>query len=84
MPPLALSFRRVPLTDANAAFDIERASYPADEAATLEKLKMRLQEAPEYFWGGYDSSGVLRGFVCGTLTASATLTEESMSTHEPR
>eukprot|EP00966_Prymnesium_polylepis_P209045 4842842-Prymnesium_polylepis.1 len=35
--PLDLSFKRMPEADADAAFAIEEASYPADEAATLEK-----------------------------------------------
>ncbi|KAL1514540.1 hypothetical protein AB1Y20_003637 [Prymnesium parvum] len=82
-PPLALSFERVPLHHAADAFRLEISSYPPDEAASLQKLTLRLTDAPQYFWGAYDASGALRGFVCGTLTADSSLTEESMSTHEP-
>ena len=81
--PLSLTFKPVPAADADAAFAVEDSSYPADEAATLEKLKLRLREASEYFWGAYDASGNLKGFVCGTLTSATKLTDESMSTHEP-
>ena len=66
-----------------AAFAIESAGYPADEAATEEKLLMRIREAPEYFHGAFTAEGELCGFVCGTLTLSDVLTDESMSAHEP-
>ena len=78
-----LSIRRLPFADVAAAFELERASYPADEAATLEKLQMRAKYASEYFYGGYDDDGLLKSFVCGTLTNDGTITAQSMSTHEP-
>ena len=71
------------------AFDIESASYPLDEAATREKLQVRIREAPEFFYGAFEDntdsriSPVLQGFICGTLTSSETLTDEAMSTHDP-
>jgi hypothetical protein len=44
-PPLpGLKFARVTETMLGAAFAIEAASYPADEAATEEKLLMRMRE----------------------------------------
>ena len=48
------------------------------------KLLQRIREAPDFFRGAYDTDGKLRGFICGTLTSSKELTDESMSTHEPR
>ena len=81
LPPL--SFSRLALEDVPAAFALEEASYPADEAATFDKLRMRQAQAGEFFYGGYSTDGLLKAFVCGTLTADDTLTEDSMSTHEP-
>ena len=76
-------FARVPLSEVDAAFALEVASYPADEAATLEKLQLRSESAGDYFWG-VSQGGTLQGFVCGTLTTGTMLTEESMSVHEPK
>ena len=77
------NFKRVPLSSLDAAFAIEEASYPEDEAATREKLKLRIEEAGGYFWGVSGEGGELQGFMCGTLTKGDALTEESMSVHEP-
>ena len=65
------------------AFAIESSSYPADEMASEEKLCLRVREAPEFFSGAFTDEGVLCGFICGTLTTSPELTDESMSLHEP-
>ena len=82
--PLPLLFRPVSLSLLDAAHAIEAASYPADEAASRDNLEKRLRDAAPYFYGAFDdSSGALRGFVCGTCTSSEALTEEAMSTHEP-
>ena len=84
MPMLgALLFAPVPEKQLQAALAIEVASYPADEAADEAKLQQRIREAPTFFRGAYDSAGSLCGFICGTLTTSKTLTDESMSLHEP-
>merc|ERR1712087_945508 len=77
-----LRFMRVPAADVNHAFALEVASYPADEAASREKLEMRLRFAADYFWGAYNDAGVLCGFICATLSISERLTEESMSEHD--
>ena len=76
------SFARVLPSRVEAAFSIEAASYPADEAATLENLLLRADVAGDYFWG-VSEGDALEGFVCGTLTCGDTLTEESMSVHDP-
>ena len=76
------SFARVLPSHVEAAFALEAASYPADEAATLENLQLRAEVAGDYFWGVSEGE-VLNAFVCGTLTCGETLTEESMSVHEP-
>jgi len=81
-PPLAaLTFSRMPSTDLAPAYAIEKAGYPADEAASREQLEMRNREAPDYFWAAY-ADGQLVGFVCGTLSGADKLTDESMSKHE--
>jgi len=84
--PNGFRLARVGLQSLDAAFVIESGSYPEDEAATRDKLELRIREAPEFFYGIYhatDEAETLCGFVCGTLTALKALTEEGMSTHEP-
>eukprot|EP00948_MAST-09A_sp_MAST-9A-sp1_P002389 g2389.t1 len=76
------------------AFAIESSSYPADEAASLGALKMRMEKANEHFEGlflnqgqpnsnSHWASGSLIGFVCGTCTNAEKLEEESMAEHHP-
>ena len=76
------NFARVLPSRVQAVFALETASYPADEAATLANLQLRAEVAGEYFWG-VSEGGALEGFICGTLTCGDTLTEESMSAHDP-
>ena len=78
-----LSWRPVTEDFLASAFAIESASYPEDEMASEEKLLMRIREAPEFFSGAFSAEGALCGFICGTLTTSNELTDESMSLHEP-
>ncbi|CCM04359.1 uncharacterized protein FIBRA_06531 [Fibroporia radiculosa] len=69
-----------------AAHAIELASYPADEAASLDVFRYRQSRAPELFLAAYtleDSGRTLIGYVCATLSPAKTLTHESMSTHVP-
>eukprot|EP00934_Nitzschia_sp_Nitz4_P007942 Nitzschia sp. Nitz4//scaffold266_size26515//19084//19884//NITZ4_008259-RA/size26515-processed-gene-0.23-mRNA-1//1//CDS//3329544874//7932//frame0 len=58
-----------------ACFAIEEASYPEDEAATLENLKYRLAQAEPYFLCTVTEEDGIIG--CDTFE------EESMSTHVP-
>ena len=62
-------------------YELEKASYPEDEAATYEKLNYRLLNANDIF-RGYFRNGELIGFVCGTKTANSVLTHDSMSKHD--
>lgn len=74
-----------------AAAALEAASYPADEAASPERLAYRQKNAGRFFWGAFDKraedagrgpgEGALVGFVVGTLAAGTVLTEESMGEH---
>lgn len=41
--------RQVKLNDVDRCFEIESAAYPADEAATLEKIRKRAEQYPEGF-----------------------------------
>ena len=67
---------------------LEAASYPADEAATYEKLKFRIQSASNVFMVALQCSDgqsdpLVVGYVCGTCTSSGRLTHESMAAHNP-
>ena len=53
-PPFpGLQIRPVHLADLDAAYSIESASYPADEAATRANLHLRITQAPDFFWGAF-------------------------------
>ncbi|EFJ49157.1 hypothetical protein VOLCADRAFT_104364 [Volvox carteri f. nagariensis] len=67
--------------------ELESSSYPADEAATFQKLEFRILSAPNVFMvamqcrdGGAEPEVV--GYVCGTCTNAGRLTHESMATHD--
>ena len=80
-PPAGISFMRVAEPHLERAYAIESAGYPEDEAATKEKLLLRIRDAPQYFYGAFEGSQLL-GFVCGTLSTQEQLTEEAMCAHE--
>jgi len=83
----SLLFRPLLGADVPRAAELETASYPADEAATPEKLEYRQRVAPELFFGVYDDSAppssALIGFVVSTAAEGDALEEETMSTHHP-
>ena len=82
--PDAIFFRPPCLEDLPALLALETASYPPDEAATREKLAMRIEDAADVFMVAMrPADSAIVGFVCGTCTAAAGLTHESMSTHDP-
>eukprot|EP00775_Hariotina_reticulata_P001766 gene1766-2105_t len=65
------------------------ASYPDDEAATYEKLEFRIQEAPDLFLVAVQSDAStcgdqIVGYACGTCSSGASLTHETMTSHEPQ
>ncbi|KAF5354037.1 hypothetical protein D9756_007183 [Leucocoprinus leucothites] len=63
----------------------KKAGFPPDEAADLEKLRFRQEEAPDLFLGAFisqdDGKRKIIGFTCSTLSPSETLTHDSMSKH---
>jgi len=82
----AIQFRLAAAEDIPRCFEIESASYPSDEAATMESLVNRQKHAGDYFLlcttttDGNDES--ILGFVCATRCQE--FTEESMSElHDP-
>ena len=77
-----LSFRSPTPQDIPACFEIESASYPEDEAASLSSLEYRQANALPYFQCAVmgDAETVI-GFVCSTRCDE--FEEESMSTHIP-
>mmetsp|Transcript_15363 Transcript_15363/g.33728 ORF Transcript_15363/g.33728 Transcript_15363/m.33728 type:complete len:534 (-) Transcript_15363:1217-2818(-) len=89
----SLGFRRVVAGDLDRCYEIEEASYPADEAATRENLLFRSTVASEYFWcatiprkspcdgrDGSTADDTVVGFICSTRCSE--FEEESMSTHD--
>lgn len=76
-------FRPCEAADVARCAELEAAGYPADEAASPERLAFRQRWAGDFFLVAEQSqTGVVVGFCCGTLTRTATLTAEAMATHE--
>ena len=89
-----VSYRRVEAEDIPACYKIESASYPEDEAASIQNLYYRQQTAGDYFWCATLPSDMISifnnneaiedeiiiGFICSTRCKE--FTEESMSKHE--
>jgi ribosomal protein S18 acetylase RimI-like enzyme len=74
----------------SAVLGLERAGFPADEAASEANMRLRLTAAKYLFLGAFHRSPatsgdlsppVLIGFVCSTQTSTPTLTHASMSEH---
>ena len=89
-----IHFRPAAAKDIPRCFEIESASYPSDEAATMESLINRQKFAGDYFLlcttlsatatatSTTDNGESILGFVCATRCHE--FTEESMSTlHDP-
>jgi hypothetical protein len=56
------------IEDLDALYALESSSYPPDEAATMEKLKMRIENCPDMFLIAVDSrSDSLMGKLSFTL-----------------
>ncbi|CAE6347655.1 unnamed protein product [Rhizoctonia solani] len=82
--PDGLFFDLVRPDEIEAAYDLESAGYPADEAASLDALRYRQSVAPDFFLGAYvPTPRSLVGFIVATLSPSPTLTHHSMEVHEP-
>ena len=79
----SIQFRPAAAEDIPRCFEIESASYPSDEAATMESLVNRQKYAGEYFLLCTNNNGQdILGFICATRCHE--FTEESMSAlHDP-
>jgi len=73
-----LSYRTPTPEDIPTCFEIEAASYPSDEAASLDSLEYRQKHASPYFQCAVFDDTII-GFVCSTRCDQ--FEEESMSTH---
>jgi GNAT superfamily N-acetyltransferase len=73
-------YRVARLEDLSRVAALEAASYPADEAASPERLGERVDVAADCFLVA-EEDGRLLGFVCGTRSADPTLTHDSMTQH---
>ena len=73
----------VTLDDLDKIAASEEEGYPADEMADKNTLKNRMEGANSYFKKNVNEDGNLVGFVCGTLSSSDVLTEDSMYGHAP-
>lgn len=76
----SLTFREPLADDIPTCFEIESASYPEDEAATLASLNYRQSNAGSYFQCAI-LDGEIVGFVCGTRCSL--FEDESMTTNVP-
>lgn len=70
--------------DIGDVHDLEAASYPPDEAATLEKITYRCNYAKEFFQVlKKKADGSIIGFVNGTCVLERTIAHSSMAEHYP-
>uniref|UniRef100_A0A7S1ZSZ4 N-acetyltransferase domain-containing protein n=1 Tax=Ditylum brightwellii TaxID=49249 RepID=A0A7S1ZSZ4_9STRA len=89
-----ITFRLATKHDIAKCYEIESASYPPDEAASLTSLTYRQQHATPFFLcamlqnnnnddddDNEEKEETIVGFTCATKCR--TFTEESMSTHDP-
>lgn len=76
-----ISYRTPTVQDVIDCYAIESASYPPDEAATLERLTYRQAHATNYFYCAILDDNQIIGFVCSTRCQF--FQEESMATHVP-
>lgn len=74
-------FRHPEPADLERIAALEARAYPADEAASPEKLAYRIATAADCFLLAEDEGGGLLGFVCGTRAPGEGLTHGSMSSH---
>ena len=80
-----IHFRTVSPTDVPTCYEIEKSSYPADEAASKSALQYRQHHAAPYFrcavLGDEDEETTIVGYICSTRCRD--FVHESMSIHDP-
>jgi ribosomal protein S18 acetylase RimI-like enzyme len=80
-PSEAIYYRPPTIEDLDEIYALEISSYPSDEAATLQKLQLRIEEASNVFLLAVQGDKIA-GFTCGTCSIAPELTQASMSKHE--
>ncbi|KAJ2725558.1 hypothetical protein GGI07_001186 [Coemansia sp. Benny D115] len=65
------------------ARSIEITGFSEEEAASLENMLYRFTNAPHLFLGAFGENDELLGYIMSTQGASALVTHESMSKHDP-
>lgn len=93
LPPSAPDGERPTVTTTAPRPPAKAAGYPAEEAASRERLAYRIGQAPGLFLCAIRSGGGaegdcccgdrLVGFCCGTAAPAGPLSEESMARHDP-
>lgn len=69
--------------DLGRVLELESTSYPEDEAATEDRLILRINQASEFFHVLEDpSNGKIIAFINGTCTKDLKIVEESMAHHD--
>ncbi|KAJ1668686.1 hypothetical protein IW140_002026 [Coemansia sp. RSA 1813] len=80
-----LTFRNLQSADeVRAAYPFEVAGYSEEEAASLESMLYRFTNAPHLFFGAFEPSGTVIGYITSTQATSPLVTHDSMSTHDPK
>lgn len=84
MADTTFELRNATFTDAEVIAVLEAASFPPDEAASLDAIRARITEAHDFFWTFHRTSApeALVGFVNGTCITTNKIHHESMSQHE--
>ena len=75
------ALHKAPQECAEALARLEAQCFPADEAASLETIQMRLRVAGDFFWMMQGGDGEIVGFVNGTCAQGAEIEHDSMTTH---
>lgn len=79
---MVLTYRSATDQDIPYCYEIEKSSYPEDEAASLETLLFRQKNASLYFRCAYhDETKALVGFICATRCME--FTKDSLYNHTP-
>lgn len=68
--------RQVQLADVERCYEIESLAYPADEAATLEKIRIRAEQYPEGFIVLEDQNQII-GFINSGSTDHVVMSDDN-------
>jgi ribosomal protein S18 acetylase RimI-like enzyme len=69
--------RQVKLSDLDRCYEIERAAYDGDEAATRDKIKKRIEQYPQGFLV-LESEGVVVGLVNSACTDHVVMSDDNI------